>query len=86
MNRKEGTVLFWKGTWGIIVPTDGSDDHFVHYTKIEGDGYKTLNQGERVTFESGRGEDGLAAFAVRREGRRAVDRPTLSGRVWSNRL
>ena len=38
--------------YGFITPADGSPDVFVHYSTIEGDGFKTLKEGESVEFES----------------------------------
>jgi len=61
----EGTVKWFnprKG-YGFIATDDGSDI-FVHYASITGDGYKTLNEGDIVTFETVEGEKGLRAENV----------------------
>ncbi|MHC4124301.1 MAG: cold-shock protein [Planctomycetota bacterium] len=61
----EGTVKWFnprKG-YGFIAAEDGKDI-FVHYASIEGDGYKTLNEGDPVTFEIVEGEKGLRAEHV----------------------
>ena len=50
--------------YGFIVPDDGSNDVFVHHSVIQGDGYKTLNEGESVEFESASGPKGAQATSV----------------------
>ncbi len=61
-----GTVKFFNAEkgYGFISREDG-DDVFVHYSAIQGDGYKTLNEGQRVEFEVGRGRKGDEAQNVR---------------------
>ncbi len=50
-----GTVKWFndeKG-YGFITPDDGSKDLFVHYSNIDGDGFKSLSEGQKVSFEPG---------------------------------
>ncbi len=63
-----GTVKWFneeKG-YGFISPDDGEEDLFVHYTGIEGSGFRSLEEGERVSYEPGRGRKGEQAENVRR--------------------
>jgi CspA family cold shock protein len=50
--------------FGFIVPDDGSKDLFVHYSNIAGDGFKSLSEGQRVSFEPGEGRKGPEATVV----------------------
>lgn len=50
--------------WGFIVPEEGGDDIFVHFSAINGNGYKTLLAGQIVSFDLQRGERGLHATNV----------------------
>ena len=50
--------------FGFIVPDDGSKDLFVHYSNIAGDGFKSLSEGQRVSFEPGEGRKGPEATMV----------------------
>lgn len=61
----EGTVKWFnpKKGFGFIATPDGCDI-FVHYSNISGDGYKTLEEGDRVTFKIVDGEKGLRAENV----------------------
>ena len=49
-----GTVKWFNAEkgFGFIQNDDGSDDLFVHFSAIQSDGYKSLNEGQRVSFES----------------------------------
>ena len=49
-----GTVKWFNAEkgFGFIQNDDGSDDLFVHFSAIQADGYKSLNEGQRVSFES----------------------------------
>jgi len=51
--------------YGFITPDDGSKDLFVHYTAIEGDGYKSLNEGQKVEYTPTQGQKGPQASGVR---------------------
>ena len=60
-----GTVKWFNGSkgYGFIAREEGKDV-FVHYKAIEGDGYKTLDEGDRVEFEVEQGPKGLQASKV----------------------
>jgi CspA family cold shock protein len=64
-----GTVKWFneeKG-YGFIEPDEeGEEDLFVHYTAIEGSGFRSLEEGERVSYEPGRGRKGEEAQNVRK--------------------
>ena len=61
-----GTVKWFsdeKG-FGFITPDDGSKDLFVHQTAIVGEGFRSLNEGAKVSFESEEGDKGPRAVNV----------------------
>jgi len=63
--RQNGTVKWFndeKG-YGFITPESG-DDLFVHYRAIEGDGFKSLKEGQSVSFVAVSGQKGLQADQV----------------------
>ncbi len=63
-----GTVKWFneeKG-YGFISPDEGGEDLFVHYTGIEGTGFRSLTEGERVSYEPSRGRKGEEAQNVRK--------------------
>ena len=51
--------------FGFIAPADGSADVFVHYSEIEGNGFRTLEEDQQVEFEIGDGAKGPQALGVR---------------------
>ena len=63
--RETGTVKWFNGTkgYGFIAREDG-EDVFVHYSAIEGSGYRNLNEGQRVEFSVEQGAKGLQATGV----------------------
>lgn len=66
MSKTVGTVKWFNESkgYGFITPSDGSPDVFVHFSVIEGDGFKTLNEGQTVQFEMQRSEKGPQATRV----------------------
>ena len=52
--------------FGFIAPADGSADVFVHYTEIEGRGFRTLEENQEVEYELGQGTKGPQAQSVRK--------------------
>ncbi|MDZ7910909.1 MAG: cold-shock protein [Rhodococcus sp. (in: high G+C Gram-positive bacteria)] len=63
----QGTVKWFNGEkgFGFIAPDDGTPDVFVHYSEISGNGYKSLDENQRVEFEVGQGQKGPQATDVR---------------------
>lgn len=62
-----GTVKWFNRTKGYgFIEREGSEDVFVHYSAITMEGFKTLDQGEKVEFELNTGEKGLQAKNVNR--------------------
>lgn len=64
---KNGTVKWFNESkgFGFITPNEGGEDLFVHFSAIEGSGFKTLAEGQRVEFEVVQGQKGLQAQSVR---------------------
>ncbi len=62
----QGTVKWFnqeKG-YGFISPDEGGEDLFVHYTGISGSGYKSLEEGQKVSYEATQGQKGMQAENV----------------------
>ena len=65
-----GTVKWFNESkgFGFISPSDGGKDVFVHFSAIQGDGFKTLAEGQSVTFDVEEGPKGPQASNVSAEG------------------
>ena len=62
----QGTVKWFNNEKGYgFIAVDGGEDLFVHYSAIQGDGYRSLDEDQRVEFEIGQGSKGPQADAVR---------------------
>lgn len=51
--------------FGFITPDDGGEDLFVHHSNISSEGFRTLNEGQKVEYEAGQGRKGPEATNVR---------------------
>jgi CspA family cold shock protein len=62
-----GTVKWFNSDkgFGFITQDDGGSDVFVHHTAIDGTGYRSLEEGQKVEFEMSQGPKGLQASSVR---------------------
>ena len=62
----QGQVKFFNADKGFgFIEREGGDDVFVHFSNIQGDGYKTLEDGQRVEFDVAPGRKGEEAQNVR---------------------
>lgn len=61
-----GTVKWFNDAkgFGFIVPEEGGEDVFVHHSNIQGTGFKTLAEGQSVSFEMEQGQKGWSATNV----------------------
>ena len=62
-----GTVKWFNDTkgYGFISPDDGGDDLFAHFSEIQAEGFKTLQDGQKVSFEVTQGKKCLQASNIR---------------------
>ncbi|MGI5916329.1 MAG: cold-shock protein [Anaerolineae bacterium] len=64
-DRVQGTVKWFNASKGYgFIARDGGEDVFVHFSAIQSDGYRTLEEGQRVEFTVERGPKGLQASHV----------------------
>jgi CspA family cold shock protein len=62
----QGTVKWFNAEKGFgFISREGGDDVFVHFSAIQGDGYRSLEEGQRVEFDVGPGRKGEEAQNVR---------------------
>ena len=66
-NMSTGTVKWFNSDkgFGFITPEDGSNDLFVHHSEIQVDGYKSLDDGQKVEYTEGQGQKGPCATNVK---------------------
>lgn len=62
-----GTVKWFNESkgFGFIVPDDGTPDVFVHHSNIAAEGYRSLDEGQKVEYETGQGRKGPEATQVK---------------------
>ena len=62
----QGTVKWFNGDkgFGFITPDEGAKDVFVHYSEIQGNGYRSLEENQRVQFDIEQGPKGPQAVGV----------------------
>ena len=62
-----GTVKWFNSEkgFGFITPDDGTTDVFAHFSAIAGDGYRNLEENQKVEFETAQGNKGLQAENIR---------------------
>ena len=66
-NVSTGTVKWFNDAkgYGFITPEGGGEDLFAHFKEIQGSGFKTLKEGQRVEFVPQRGQKGMQATQIK---------------------
>jgi cold shock protein len=65
--KEQGSVKWFNAAKGYgFIRRESGEDVFVHYSAIQGEGYRSLEEGERVSFEVQKGPKGLQATNVER--------------------
>ncbi|WP_020649042.1 MULTISPECIES: cold-shock protein [Solimonas] len=66
-NVSTGTVKWFNDAkgFGFITPSEGGEDLFAHFKEIQGTGFKTLAEGQRVEYTAARGPKGMQATKIR---------------------
>jgi CspA family cold shock protein len=68
LNMNTGTVKWFNADKGFgFIEVEGGDDVFVHFSAIQGDGFKSLDEGQVVTFEIEEGDRGPQATNVEKQ-------------------
>ncbi len=64
--KLSGTVKWFNDAkgFGFITPDDGGEDLFAHFSSIQMNGFKTLKEGQKVTFEIAQGPKGKQALNI----------------------
>ena len=75
-----GTVKWFNNVkgYGFIVPDEGGEDLFAHYSTISMDGYKTLKAGQPVSFDISPGPKGLHATNIQSHGQQDGRAPSVN--------
>ena len=62
-----GTVKWFNDAkgFGFITPAEGGEDLFAHFKEIQGTGFKTLKEGQRVQYIAQRGQKGMQATQIK---------------------
>lgn len=66
-NAATGVVKWFNDAkgYGFITPEGGGEDLFAHFKEIQGTGFKTLKEGQRVQFVAARGQKGMQATQIK---------------------
>ncbi len=66
-NVSTGTVKWFNDAkgFGFITPSEGGEDLFAHFKEIQGNGFKSLKEGQRVEYIAARGQKGMQATKIR---------------------